>query len=195
MIYHFYKKQMRLYGESYASGLYLLAALVLAVCGAGMHKFYDAAAGITFLVSDISILALQFLGKSPRTRAVLLFGGSFIGAMILFSGSIFDDLQNAVTGFEWFGAIVRFLSNLILVFASFCGLMALFPHIKTRLTTKPGIYYLISYILFFVFALVQFYLIPSLMSVGYIMATLLWLMASNAIRLKFDEGTKTPPKD
>lgn len=195
MIFTIYKKQMTKYGESYASAFYLTAALILALCGAGLHKFYDTAAGLVFLSSDIAILILQFKNKLPRFRAILLFGGSFIGSLILLSGSVFDELHDFVTDFELFGAIARLLSNIILVFASFCGLMTLFPSIKTRLPSRPGTYYIISYAFFLVFAAAQFYLQPSIMSFGYILAVLLWLLASNAIRLKFDEGTKPALRD
>lgn len=178
---------MRKYGESYASALYIMAALTLALSGSAMSKIYDQAAGTFYFLCDITILILQLLNRFPKIRTFLLFGGSLAGSFILLVGGFMDDLHNAHTTLEWAGAAIRCVSNFILVFASFAGVMTLFPKVKIGLPEKPGIYYLASYFLFFLFAIFQFVSKPSIMSSGYIFATILWLLAANAIRLKYDD--------
>lgn len=187
MLIRFYKDQMTKFGESYASGLYILASLILALSGTGLHKIYDSVAGGFYFFCDVTILILQFMNKAPKLRTFLLFGGSLIGSFILFAGGIFDDLQNAITPLEWSGAIVRFISNSILVFASFVGVITLFPKTRLPIPEKPGGLYMLSYAFFFAFSIIQMVYIPSIMSFGYILATILWALAANAIRLKYDE--------
>lgn len=183
---------MQNYGESYASGLYILASLVLAASGNGLEKYYDEAAGILYFACDVIVLFLQFINRFQKARTVILFGGSIAGSFILLLGGFLDDIPSAETTLEWTGAIVRSISNFILIFASIAGVMTLFPKIKLPLLPeKPGIYYMISYSFFFAFSIIQLINKPSIMSLGYVLATILWMLAANAIRLKYDgSGTK-----
>lgn len=189
-----YKTQMRLYGESYACAFYLLASSVLAVSGAGLHNLFDSMAGVIWFVCDVLILILQFLGRADDFRKYLFFAASAMGVFTFLLGSIFFEALHASAPLEIVLAGFRILGNVILLAASLAGLANVLSYKSPVnsldfLTRKPGALYIFCHSLYLVFATGKFVIAPGFAAAGYIIACLLWLLASNAIRLKFDKAS------
>lgn len=188
-----YQTQMRLYGESYACAFYLFASSILAVSGAGLHNLFDSMAGVIWFVCDVLILILQFFGRAPEFRKYLFFAASAMGVFAFLLGSIFFVFFNASSETEIVLAGFRIIANVILFVASLSGLANVLGYKSPLsalnfLTRKPGALYIFCHSLYLVFAIGKYVLAPGMAAAGYIIACLLWLLASNAIRLKFDKA-------
>ena len=191
-LYQKYFSEMQLHGESYAALFYIIASVILAASGLGLSHIFDSISGIIWVSADIIILMLKFFDKAESSRNYLLFFSSFLGLIFLLIGGVSDELFAAEGRLDIFFAFMRVFANILLLIASGIAFIRLkYPSfLKTQKVLQSGRLYIVANSIFLIFFIQKFYVHMSLPSFGYVLTAVLWLLASNAIRIKFDCSSK-----
>lgn len=193
-------------GDVYASILYFLAAIALAVSASSLSHVFDTASGIIWIVTDIAVVVLRFTKLSEFRRSLLFFGGSVLGSFAYFANGVLNSIMNIEMSLEFFsGAFQSFAASLFL-FAGIAGLINLLRPGLTEVSgegavnlvkraaqysiNNPGSFYLTASSINLCFALLQFLSEPGLASGGYIICAIFWLGAGFCIRFKYDKNRR-----
>jgi hypothetical protein len=189
-----YIAAVRKEGEVFAAIGYILASVALMMSAMSLDKVFDTSAGAVWFIVDLFIIMLKMMEYPSVVRSLVMFLGSVAGSLLFLGGAI-SKYGEVFSPYGTFEAGAQILSSLLMLAAGiggcfivledFSGKRLMGEKLRGFISSHIGTLYLIAFSVAFIFALAQFFGAPSIPAAGYVLASVLWIWASDCIRRRF----------